>query len=371
MAALPHPLSALSIEETNIARDVVVESHPGSLLTFRQIFLREPPKTEVVAFLEVEHSGGLAAETPRPQRLSQVLYDVVGPSKVPEYHESVVDLRKNKVVHHEVVSSKFQAGLTMFVLPSPRSHSLLLLSTYYPRFVNITHPHREEFEDLINACKKSPLFQAKLAELQLPEGFDIVIEPWPYGAADPEDGETRFFQGLIFAQDTRNGNPDSNFYPYPLPLIPIMDARKKEIVRIDEPATGGKGDGLREKTHDKGIIDHCKASEYVPELLPGGPRTDLKPLAVVQPDGPSFTVEDGNLVKWQKWSMRLTFNPREGAVLHDVRFDDRNVFYRLSMSEMVRWHLLSHPPMPTVFPSPPLFFTKIIKLSLLNTVDHL
>ena len=47
-------------------------------------------------------------------------------------------------------------------------------------------------------------------------------------------------------------------------------------------------------------------------------RTDLTPLDIVQPQGPSFTVE-GNLVKWQKWSLRVDFNYREGLVLHQAR----------------------------------------------------
>lgn len=194
---------------------------------------------------------------------------------------------------------------------------------------------RSEFDDLIAACKNSTLFQQKLAELKLPKGFEAVIEPWPYGAADLEDGNTRFFQGLIFAQDTRSGNPDSNFYAYPLPLIPIMDAKTKEIVRVDEPATGGVGDAPQAKTHLPAVVDHCQTSEYVPELLPNGTRKDLKPLTVVQPEGPSFSITNGNLVEWQKWRMRLTFNPREGLVLHDIRYDGRSVLYRLSLSEMV------------------------------------
>ena len=31
----------------------------------------------------------------------------------------------------------------------------------------------------------------------------------------------------------------------------------------------------------------------------------------------------------------MTFNPREGAVLHDIHYDGRSVLYRLSISEMV------------------------------------
>jgi primary-amine oxidase len=148
------------------------------------------------------------------------------------------------------------------------------------------------------------------------------------------DEDRRFFQGLIFAQDTRNGNPDSNFYAFPLPLIPVMDAHKQEIVRIDRLATGGKGDSLEGQTHNKKVLQHCINAEYVPELLPNGTRKDVKPLHVLQPEGPSFEVDDDSLIEWQKWRFRVSFNPREGAVLHDVRYDGRSVFYRLSVSEM-------------------------------------
>jgi hypothetical protein len=131
------------------------------------------------------------------------------------------------------------------------------------------------------------------------------------------------------------GNPDSNFYAYPLPIIPVMDARKREIIRIDKLATGGKGDGLHAQTHNEGVIDHCRPSEYAPEFLKDKLRKDLKPLNVIQPEGVSFTITDGYLIDWQKWRFRLGFNPREGATLHDVTYDGRQLFYRLSMSEMV------------------------------------
>ena len=163
----------------------------------------------------------------------------------------------------------------------------------------------------------------------------MVIEPWPYGGLDKADENRRYFQGLIFAVDTSKNNADSNFYPFPLPIIPIMDYAKREIIRIEELATGGKGDPLTGKTHAERVLDHCKSAEYAPELLPGGTRKDLKDLNVVQPDGPSFSVSDDNIIEWQKWRFRISFNPREGAVIHDVCYDGRSVLYRLSFSEMV------------------------------------
>lgn len=50
--------------------------------------------------------------------------------------------------------------------------------------------------------------------------------------------------------------------------------------------------------------------------------------------GPSFSVEGLGLVKWQKLSFRLTFNHREGYVLHDVRFHGRKILDRASLVEM-------------------------------------
>ena len=84
------------------------------------------------------------------------------------------------------------------------------------------------------------------------------------------------------------------------------------------------------------MIDHCRSSEYIPELYSGGIREDLKALNVVQPDGPSFQVKDDSLIEWQKWRFRVGFTPREGATIHDVQYNGRSVLYRLSVSEMVR-----------------------------------
>jgi len=43
-------------------------------------------------------------------------------------------------------------------------------------------------------------------------------------------------------------------------------------------------------------------------------RDDLMPIAITQPEGPSFTIE-GNLLRWQRWSMRVSLEPHEGLVL--------------------------------------------------------
>jgi primary-amine oxidase len=114
-----------------------------------------------------------------------------------------------------------------------------------------------------------------------------------------------------------------------------MDARTKEVVRIDHLATGGTEDGLNYGTRVEDFMKQNKPAEYVPELLSNGLRTDMKPINVTQPNGPSFSVTNESLVEWQKWWFRVGFNFREGTTLHDITYDGRSVMYRLSISEIV------------------------------------
>ncbi len=66
-------------------------------------------------------------------------------------------------------------------------------------------------------------------------------------------------------------------------------------------------------------------------------RSGLKPLNVVQPNGPSFKLK-GNAVEWMGWQFRVGFNPREGLVLHEIGFDDgggiRPIIQRMALDEI-------------------------------------
>ena len=53
----------------------------------------------------------------------------------------------------------------------------------------------------------------------------------------------------------------------------------------------------------------------------GPVRTSIKPLAITQPEGPSFRV-DGAAVEWEGWSFRVGFDAREGLVLHQLGYAD-------------------------------------------------
>ncbi|PGH04892.1 hypothetical protein AJ80_08441 [Polytolypa hystricis UAMH7299] len=303
--SIPHPLDQLQAAELSVARDVIVQAHPDSVILFRSIYLDEPAKASLTEFLTAEHSRNLSDPTPRPPRQANVHYDVVRADKSQIYTESVVDIHTKREVSRQAYDAADQPSIAL-----------------------------EEYRVVMDVCKSSPVFQEAISKFKLPKGFVVEIDPWPYGGPDPGEVIPRYLQGLCFAKDARNGNPDANHYGYPLPLIPVVDAHKQELIRIDKLATGGTADGLAHGTHSPNVLDHCRPSDYAPELLDIKLRDDVKPLNVLQPEGPSFKVSDDSLIEWQKWRFRVGFNPREGVTLHDVRYDGRSVFYRLSFSEM-------------------------------------
>lgn len=113
MSYVPHPLSDLSIEESTLARDVVLKLHESNLLDFRAIYLLEPDKKDVLRYLELERAGRVNAATLRPPRLAQVKYDVIGGSKATQYHESIVNVSTFEVVRHTIVGQEHHASLSM------------------------------------------------------------------------------------------------------------------------------------------------------------------------------------------------------------------------------------------------------------------
>jgi primary-amine oxidase len=188
----------------------------------------------------------------------------------------------------------------------------------------------EEWETLLAVIKGDSRWQEALAKRAVTNFDDVIIDPWPLGYNGPEDdpGRGRFVRPLTWV---RSG-PDDNGYARPVEgLVVRFDLDRMEIVDIE----------------DHGVVPlPPRAGNYDPERIkdpanyphfPNGARADLKPLEISQPRGPSFSVE-GHRVQWQKWSLRVGFNPREGLVLHTIGYEDkgrvRPIVYRASLSEM-------------------------------------
>jgi primary-amine oxidase len=181
----------------------------------------------------------------------------------------------------------------------------------------------DEFHECDEALRRDPRVIAALAARGITDTDLVLIDTWAYGAhLLPEPYDDR---RLGWADVWHRSQHGSSPYANPVSgLHFIVDLNRMELLeiedthRVDEPDTMG---------------------EYVPRLVPGlRLRDDVAPLEISQPEGASFTL-DGNLLRWQKWSLRVGFNHREGMVLHTVGYDDggrtRPVAHRLSFAEMV------------------------------------
>jgi len=180
----------------------------------------------------------------------------------------------------------------------------------------------DEFVECEAAVKRSPEFLAALAKRGVSDVEMVMVDPWSagtYGTEPPEDKGRRLSRALCFVRSS----PDDNGYARPLEgVVPVVDLATMKVIRVEDygvvplPPTAGNW-----------------AREYLPKT-----RSDLKPVAIAQPDGPSFTVE-GREVRWQKWRFRVGFTPREGLVLHTISYQDgereRPILHRASVCEMV------------------------------------
>ncbi|CAN9428671.1 unnamed protein product [Alternaria alternata] len=291
-----HPLSALSASELRNAAAIIKASWPAHTdLHFKVVTLQEPPKAEVLKYLEAEHSG---KPVPSISRKAFVNYYIRNTSK---FHEAVVDLTSGRVDSN--------------ILLGPFVHA------------NGDGDEIVEIEKLVLADEK---VQAEIAKLELPKGTVVISDPWIYGS-DGVGDEDRLYQCFLYLRDPMNSSEaDSNHYAMPLPISPVVSTESMRVIRVDLLPTGADN---TIKPVEKYKIQ--PPNEYIPEAQTL--RTDLKPLNVVQPEGASFQVEQqgtSSVISWQKWNFRVGFNQREGMVLYDVRYDNRSLFYRLSLSDM-------------------------------------
>lgn len=181
-----------------------------------------------------------------------------------------------------------------------------------------------EVLEVEKAVMEYPEVRAEIDKLMLPDHLEVIPEPWGFGS-DGVDDLSRYFQVYMFIRE--KGKLDSNHYARPLAFSPIFDPTTMKLVRIQHISTGAGHD-----VNEQGVYKETPPNEYIPSEVQL--RTDLEPLHVVQPNGPSFEITKDRVVKWQKWQIRVGFNYREGLVLRDIRYDGRPLFYRVSLSEM-------------------------------------
>ncbi|CAM0137855.1 peroxisomal copper amine oxidase [Umbelopsis sp. WA50703] len=287
----PHPLDPLSTDEVIQTATLIRESRgEDSKFIFNTITLREPNKDIMLAYL------GWDKETPKPETVERESFVIIIERPSGHVYEAIVSLTENKV------------------------KSWLHMKGVQPI---ITFDEMAEVEELIN---KDPKVAAECAELGITDMSKVYCDPWAIGR-HVEGAERRVMQGLMYYRLSE----DDNQYAHPLDFVPIIDINEMKIVEIERIAP-------RDSKFKRPTIP-MEPHNFYPEFLgEENLRKDVKPLIVQQPEGVSFKV-NGNEIDWQKWNLRISFNYREGLVLHNLNYQDgdekRPLFYRMSLSEMV------------------------------------
>jgi primary-amine oxidase len=278
-----HPLEPLSAEEILCAARIVREERALSeRWRFASIELREPPK----------HALPKAAEDTNdlPREANVVCFDRDHDDAV----KAVVSLGDERLLSWQ---------------PQPGEHPPI--ST-------------DEYGECNQALKRDPRLVSALAKRGITDMDLVLIDVWAFGAElVPERYRGR---RVGWCDVWHRSGPESNPYANPVSrLHPVVDLATMELLELGDDADGQPPPEVM--------------GEYAPALVPGiRLRNDLKPLHITQPEGPSFTL-DGHLLRWQRWSMRLGFNYREGLVIHTLGYEDggrvRPIAHRLSFAEMV------------------------------------
>lgn len=284
-----HPLDPLSGAEIEKASAVVKEDVRAPETTrFVMISLAEPDKTPTLTF-------DAAAQPPR--KAFVVAY--VREEKL--VYEGVVDLDKGVLESWEPVPGRFPSYLS------------------------------DAFETVEQVVREDPRWQEAMRRRGITDFSLAMIDPWPagyYGHQDRYQDSPLLCRPLTFMRAA----PSEHGYARPVEgVVVTFDIDSMSVVEVEDhgvvplPPTAG---------------NYAEQFMFSPENRPAFTqfRQDVEDIVITQPDGPSFTV-DGWGVAWQKWRLRVGFNPREGLVLHTISYEDKGVerpiMYRAALSEMV------------------------------------
>lgn len=190
----------------------------------------------------------------------------------------------------------------------------------------------EEFDRAASAVKAHPQWQEAVRARGVDDLDLAIVDLWSLSAADVTrlqyDVEARVVRALTWGRrdvrDNPYAHPIENLVVYfDLDLMKVIDVVDDGPIAVPERRGNFDLEALTDTTNSPNF--------------PDGPRRDLRPLGVSQPEGPSFSIT-GRHIAWQKWDLRIGFNMREGLVLHDVAYRDRGrlrgIFRRLAISEM-------------------------------------
>jgi primary-amine oxidase len=279
-----HPLEPLTAGEIVTAAAVLrAEQGLGQSARFVFVTLHEPPKSAVL--------GWTPDGAPLPREAHVVLYDRAARTT----HEAVVSLTDRAVVSWTPVEG---------VQPPIMA---------------------EEFTSCEAIVQADPRWQEAMRRRGIEDFSLAMIDPWASSWTGPEDDPSarRIARPLTWVRSA----PGEHGYARPVEgLVVVVDLDAGEVVEVA----------------DHGVVplpprpgNYEEPWLFEPGNVPAveGYRTDVAPISITQPDGPSFTV-DGHAVTWLGWRLRIGFTPREGLVLHQLGYAGRPIVHRASLAEM-------------------------------------
>ncbi|WP_206796047.1 primary-amine oxidase [Amycolatopsis sp. MtRt-6] len=275
---MPHPLSALTADEIRATRKILDEAGLTCEHTrFSYVMLREPHKEDVLAW------DGTSA---LPREVS-VLLTELDPLSL---SSAVVDLEAGQVVSRTELD------------PAAAGFGPCLDEDY------------DLVDEIVKADQRWLDAVAKRGITDVGKVRAVPLSAGVFGY-DDEVG-TRVYRVLSFHQE----HPGEPPWAHPVGgVIAHVDVGNRKVLRVVE-------------TH----VEHVpqESGDYLHDAVRGPRRTDLKPIEITQPEGVSFTFEDG-VLSWQNWRIRVGFNGREGLTLHQISYGGRPIVYRASVAEMV------------------------------------
>lgn len=287
----PHPLDPLSADELVRARRVLDDAGVLSDSTrFALVQLHEPPKDDVLAW-----TPGDAVD----RQIFCVLLDIA----TGDVTEVVVSLDAQRVLSRTAVQTREwpygQPGLVM-----------------------------GELARLDDIVKSDARWQDAMRRRGITDPAQCRVLPLSAGQFEfPDEVGHRMMRAITLFQEEPSDIPWSRPIEGVIAYVDLIEHRVKAF--FDHG-----GDGVPPRQPNLGEGDW------------GPVRAGLRPLAITQPDGPSFRV-DGWAVEWEGWSFRIGFDAREGLVLHQVGIADggrvRPILHRASLSEMVVPYADPHP----------------------------
>lgn len=322
-ADFKHPLDPLTVDEVAHAVRIVKRKHAASdTFRFQSVALHEPSKATVLNFDKNNSNNnfnqGIGGDdddddddgtSPPPSQsviIEREAFLILLDNANGMAYEAIVSLTAlNDNDNSNDGAAKEEFGKVLSWTERPGVQPSIMA---------------DELEQVEALVKAHPDFITAMVEKRKLDLDLIVVDAWAignFGLAEEEG--LRLSRCICYYRTT----PESNFYSRPIDgVIPVVDLNTMQVLSME----------------DLGVVPvPPEAGEYASEFQETY-RNDLKPLSISQPEGPSFTV-DGQLIKWQKWQIRVGFTPREGLVLHTVGYEDqgrlRPILYRASMAEMV------------------------------------